>query len=86
MTPRLTAAIASSGWTEKPGQVRHEATAISRRGARCCLRGRWSKSQPPLPGRYLAINENGLHFCKPLIIWRARQDKSGHWREVVSVR
>jgi len=28
-------------------------------------------------------NEKGLHRCKRLKAWRAGQDESGHWREVL---
>ena len=27
----------------------------------------------------------GLHRCNPLNVWRARQDESGHWSEVVAL-
>jgi hypothetical protein len=30
--------------------------------------------RPELPLRYPGTKNNGSHFCKPLFIWRARQD------------
>jgi hypothetical protein len=29
------------------------------------------------------VCEQGLQLCKPLIVWRARQDEIGHWIELV---
>ena len=33
----------------------------------------------------MLMEAKGRHHCKPLFIWRARQDKSGHWLEVLAV-